>query len=167
MDEFVQLHLPALYNVFIQIPVSIVKLDIFRLILIYIEGGIYLDLDIFVYKNFYDTLSHTVSIQETIESIKPLETIQNALICGAPNNSYIKKCIEVAIKRAEIIMNHTPHKELHPDLVKYIAGPNLMGDVYNNFDDKTQIQWLPNHLYNPELHDFNGEAYCKHLMTGL
>jgi hypothetical protein len=174
MLPFVQEHFPEIYTSFESAKASIVQLDIFRLLLIYKYGGIYIDLDIFIYKNFYEELHKPVAILESVESTKSTEFIQNAMFCAEPENPFIKKCIVQAIRRLQhttmdklYIDNGDGTTRINPDEVKYIGGPNLMGDVYKRYYDQGSVQVLSNVYYNPELFEFNDLQYAKHLMTGI
>lgn len=167
MEAFVKTHFIHLYPIFQSIPVKIIKLDLFRFLVLYTIGGIYLDLDIFVYKNFYDNLDHNVAIQQTVVGLEHDEIIQNALICASPKDPFILECINESIGRIKhLLSNLEVLNASDPNVIKSMAGPYLMSDVYQKYEPKSSVQVLPNTLYNPSTLHFSSEHYCKHLMTG-
>lgn len=174
IDNFVKNNFPEEYDTFFNAQVSIIKIDLFNYMCLYVYGGITIHLDVYVYKNFYNELVKPVVIQETAENCKQTEFIQNAIIASRPKEPFIKKLIDLTIERIKENKNtNLVEKKIDgfdvkdPNIILYISGPKLMTDVYFNYDKKEEIQVLPNNIYNPVIEDFSPQIYCKHLMSGF
>jgi mannosyltransferase OCH1-like enzyme len=170
MLPFVEEFFPEIYEPFKAAPLSILQLDIFRLLLVYKYGGIYIDLDIFVFENFYDEFNKKVAMLESTEYYKDSEFIQNAMFAAEPGNAFIKECYLTAIDRVIKISTEELFIEkdyVRADGVKYATGPTLISDVYTAYENQESVQILSNRRFNPGLFDFYDGQAMKHLMTGV
>lgn len=82
-------HLLSLYD---SLPVKVMKIDLAKLCILYKHGGIYADMDIYCYKNFYSLLKNDLYILESW--VEWGESIQNSLMIANKGNPTIKKCID-------------------------------------------------------------------------
>jgi inositol phosphorylceramide mannosyltransferase catalytic subunit len=70
INHFVRNKFPEYYITYKKFPYKIQKIDFFRYLAIYYYGGVYLDLDIYLYKTLYDISSNG-------KTVFPLEYMQN------------------------------------------------------------------------------------------
>jgi mannosyltransferase OCH1-like enzyme len=92
--------------------------DYARLKILYDEGGIYLDTDMYVLKSFEDFLNYDLVLGKEDDI-----HISAGMIAAAPKNVFIKKCLEKyeTLKEGE-----------------YITIPRILSEVYEN--EKTLLQ---------------------------
>jgi mannosyltransferase OCH1-like enzyme len=137
-------------------------------------GGIYADMDMFCYSNFYDELIKNAYV---VQSLKH-EYIENSLMAGIPNNKFFQRCMKTSKERFNhakrndyvfqgMIKVHNNYRELAKAksfLVFYIAGPNLVSNVYRKFD-KNYVGSLSGWRYNNIDYAYDKEFRTKHMHT--
>lgn len=77
LDNFVSQYYPEFYKSFLNLPHKIMKIDISRLLILHMYGGIYHDMDYFLLKNFYSYISNL--------SKKLIYKKHNFLVAGSRN----------------------------------------------------------------------------------
>ena len=153
LDKFIEAEYPWFLPTFKSYDVNIKRIDMARPFFLYKYGGIYLDLDYVIYKNFYDQLPvNKVSIPES--PYKNNEHIQNAFLCSPPKHLFWLLIIDECYKHVkEHVFNAT--------------GPQLYTQIYYKNPDLINI--LPLEYYNPDITDteaFNRtDIYAKHLLS--
>lgn len=153
LDKFIEAEYPWFLNIFKMYDINIKRIDIVRPFILYKYGGIYLDMDYVVYKNFFDNLSSDkVSTPES--PYKHNEHIQNAFLCSPPKHNFWLLILDECYK----------HKDEH---VFNATGPQLYSQIYFKYPELVHI--LPIDLYNPDISDkesFNNDKiYAKHLLS--
>ena len=154
LDKFIEAEFPWFLNIFKSYDVNIKRIDMARPFFLYKYGGIYLDMDYIVYKNFYDQLvKDKVSIPESPYKFNN-EHIQNAFICSPPQHNFWLLIIDECY-------NH------RNDHVFNATGPQLYTKMYYKYPDLINV--LPLELYNPDIEDNEGfnrkDIYAKHLLS--
>jgi mannosyltransferase OCH1-like enzyme len=172
IDKLVEEKYPEYYEDYKSFTLHILQLDFVRNCILDQYGGIYADMDMYCYENFYDELnSDTVLLGALSED----EIIQNALMCSTPNSYFFKLCMEKAIEKfkltpplQELLQNnpHTPQHIISSNYVKDITGPFLLSEVYNCYENKESIQVLPQKEYNPHIPEYHSMLKTKHMLTG-
>lgn len=141
---------------------SIIKIDFIRFCILYKFGGIYADMDVFCYNNFYKELNNKVNlVQSPAGSTK--EVVSNCLMISEPEHIFFKLCAELAYEK--IIKLTTD--SLTDDEIMSIAGPYLLSDIqlYGNYKiDEVSI--LPFNQYNPHYTSYDESYFTKHMMSG-
>lgn len=127
-------------------PHHIMRVDFARFCILHAYGGIYADLDIYCYKNFYNLLKRDLYIVESWKEWE--EKVQNSLMISSKNNSFWEKCIIFSS------MNYNPNQEFLIDYKNFILhsfGPKLISKILDS-----SVKYLPKELFNPTIeHQFN------------
>lgn len=138
-------------------PHYIMKVDFARFCMLHKFGGIYTDMDIFCYKNFYDILTENICIVESWTEWG--EIIQNSLMISTPNNNFWIDCMK---KSKEFYEDNIELFNLHEklsyesfiELCFRSSGPKLISSLFEDY--KNNIQILSKEMFNPIVeHQFN------------
>jgi len=153
LDKFIESDFPWFLDIFKSYDVNIKRIDMIRPFFLYKYGGIYLDMDYVVYKNFINNLpDDKVSIPES--PYKDNEYIQNAFLCSPPKHNFWLLIIDECYN----------HRNEH---VFNASGPQLYTKTYYKYPELVNI--LPVDLYNPHIDEkdaFNRtNIYAKHLLS--
>jgi mannosyltransferase OCH1-like enzyme len=160
---------PQFLNYYDSFPYKIIKIDFSRFCILHKYGGIYADMDIYCYKNFYNLLSgKNIYLIESWPEWN--EKVQNSLMVSVPNqNFWIKCCVE----SIQLIESRTvTRNELDNDLEQrknYIlesCGPKLLSNL---IDESVGV--LPKELFNPKIknqfnwanYEYEGQAHLNAL----
>lgn len=154
LDKFIEKEYPWFLPIFNAYDVNIKRIDMVRPFFLYKYGGIYLDMDYVVYKNFYNELPpDKISSPESPYKFNR-EHIQNAFLCSPEKHNFWLLIIDECYK----------HKDEH---VFNATGPQLYTQMYYKFPDLVNV--LPLELYNPDIKDDEGfnrtDIYAKHLLS--
>jgi len=158
INKFVKKEYTFLYKVFNECPIHIIKLDMVRYMILYKYGGIYADMDIFCYKNFYDKLNKkTILVQAQTSD----EIVQNSLMISSKKNIFFKNILNKSFNKLKKLKNKISFED---NIIKNTAGPYLLSSFIKN---KTKdIQILSNKEYNINPKDYHEKAITKHMLTG-
>ena len=160
IDEFVKEKYPQYYSLYQSFPVNICRWDLSRLLILHHFGGIYADMDVLCFENFYDDLLQDhVNIVESSGSHFPSwqETVQNSLMASAVRCNF---WIDVVDEIRDIMRNEQYSHELRDDpnflngwIVKATTGPIMLTKFLENkhkhMSFKENIYVLPNVDFNP------------------
>lgn len=174
IHSLIEKYYPQYFELYCSFPVHILKIDFSRFCILDHMGGIYADMDMFCYANFYDELTKNAYV---VQSLKD-EYIENSLMAGIPNNKFFQQCMKTSkerfnhAKRNDYVFQgmidvHNNYRELHKVksfLVFYIAGTNLVTNVYRKFD-KTYVGSLSGWRYNNLDYAYDKEFRTKHMHT--
>lgn len=138
----------------------IVRIDIVRYMFMYEYGGIYVDMDMYCYDNFYNKISNELYL---VESLARDEIVTNCIIIAKPKHIFFRKCLTEIFNR----LNNLEYVYPNPDYkVKYLAGPYLLSDMYRYESQYYGIDILSaNQFIDSE--NKNITSYTKHLLTGI
>lgn len=175
IDELVRNQFPELFDMYIDLPIHILKIDFVRFLILYVHGGIYADMDMYCYKNFHDELTKDCYLVGS----RMDEFVQNSLMASVPKSKFIKFCIDECVKRIKtydmvdvttpkVGVNPCDNEDLPFDTIKIreIAGPLFLGDTYNAYPNKDEVGILDWKKYNPWIQEYNDELRTKHMYTG-
>ena len=179
-DKFVEKEFPEYLDFYNYLPLRIMKLDISRLLILYKFGGIYHDMDVFCYKNFYSYFLNHPSRFYIAESNKlTIEYVSNCLMASIPNNDLLLKFVEFSIKMFKACLEVDPNFILKlkndPDPeVLYLTGPiliqNTLGLFCKNFKyyKNNKIDWYEkNNIGILPVNKFDSNVYTKHLGSNV
>ena len=130
--------------------VHIKRIDMVRPFILYTYGGVFADMDIEVYKDFFDQLSpDKVSIVES--PYKGNEEISNCLMASPPKHNFwlliIDRCYQYRDKYTLLA-----------------TGPQLISEIYR--ENSQIVHVLPDILFNPApWFAENKDIYTKHFNT--
>jgi mannosyltransferase OCH1-like enzyme len=134
IEAFVKKHFPQYYAMWRAYPRHIMRVDLVRYMILYKYGGIYVDMDYEVFRDFYKDLPQDkVSISES--PYKENENLQNALMCSPPQHPFWLIVLEEAVKRR------------HINLVLYATGPQLIDAAVAKAPEYVNV--LPYKQFNP------------------
>tara|TARA_B100000900_G_scaffold414529_1_gene441419 strand:- start:806 stop:1540 length:735 start_codon:yes stop_codon:yes gene_type:complete len=127
-DDFMKENFPDIYEIYHNLPVSVMKADLWRYCVIYHYGGIYADMDTIFIGNDLDSL-----FQKETNLILTPEYPHDVNLCqwvfGAPKGSpLLKSVIDESIKR---IKNCDDFKYEH--MVHTLTGPSVFTDGIENY----------------------------------
>jgi len=177
IDVLVKLHYPKYWEMYDQFPAHIMKIDFVRFCFLHKFGGIYADMDVYCYKNFYDELSNDVYL---LENPMGNDSIENSMMVSEVGHPFWIECMDLALERFEYIKSKDPNyldnvkiastdKEfgrlLRPYLVFFITGTNLISTAFRK--TKLDISTLPGIYYNNNDASYHPEYRTKHIHTGL
>jgi mannosyltransferase OCH1-like enzyme len=160
------------YNHYSNFAYDIYKYDFARLCVLYEYGGIYTDMDVFCYKNFYTLLQKECCIVGDVKD----RSLSNFLICSTPKHKFLDACIKT------ILLNSNTRKKNNKIAFKddknnksdfvlntiNLTGPGLITNVYrSNFYSEyiNTIEILNNSLYDGDILNVCDDQITLHLYT--
>ena len=176
INNLVKLNFPEFYDTYSKMKEHIMKIDFAKAVMVYVYGGMYVDMDFYCIENFHNDLNNEVALSlSPYYSAKYREKIQNALFACTTKHPFMLAYIQ------DMIVNiKTKDSKLfdHPGAyVMYTTGPNALGLSYLRHQQyKDNIQLLPYEIYNPHLNEcrkyIEGESTtyrpkCIHLLSGI
>ncbi len=171
-SEFVKEQFPQYYDNWTNISLDIIKIDIVRMMILYKYGGIYLDLDVYCYKNFYNELCDDICLVGTFAERSYRDNCENFLMAGIPGHEFWLKSVELAFSRYKeftpkdlSIGDGIPFLNINSDAVNYISGNINVTDLYMRMKNSFQIHLLPYEYYNPNYLSYDECFRTKHMST--
>lgn len=124
------------------------RVDFSRFCMLHKYGGIYSDMDIFCYKNFYNMLNEDLYIVESW--LEWGETLNNSLMVSSKGNDFWIDCMNTSLKFYEDNLNFfLNHNKIYFNDLCISLGPNLFEKV----NSKSKIFKLTKELFNPTIPD--------------
>lgn len=186
LDNLVKQDYPEYWDFYENLPLHIIKIDFARFLILQKFGGIYVDMDMYCYENFYNNLNKNFCI---IGSSLENEIVQNSLMISNPQNNFcvfcIKKIIQNFVMCSSEIKNvnssnifTTNISEIISNYVKTTSGPDIISIIYEEYLEKDSIQILSDKKYNPDIpknttthieqwfDDWNDKPKTIHMLTG-
>jgi len=170
ITQFVKDHYPDYYQLFLDFPVHIIRCDFIRFCLLHHFGGVYVDMDMYCYKNFYDELTNPVMI---VEAPYGEEFLESSLMVSEPNHQFWIDCMEASKKQfySDVIKREIkiPFNDNLPTqyIIQSVAGPALICKVWREWLNKNDIKTLPGVLYNNHGMSYHPNFRTRHMMTGM
>ena len=166
--EIIDTYYPQYSEVFRKFPYKIMRLNFVRFALLHQFGGIYTDMDIFCYKNFYDNLSdNNLFILENFlsETVLPEIPIEICMMASSKNNTYFLDCMQNSIEQYYRLKHLFDRSSVDDEwLCMQITDSPLLiqsRDIHNPM----QISLLPYHLYNNRASSYDSIFYTKHMRS--
>ena len=164
-EQLVKIHYPQYYDLYMSFPFHINRIDFARFCILHKFGGVYADMDMFCYKNFFNELTEECYLAG---SLMQGETVQNSLMASIPNHEFFVECMNkskelfdsgtIAYDKSNIVTRESN------DYVLKVTGPRLLSEVYAATRNKVSV--LPAELYNPNYLTYNSDIRSKHMLTG-
>jgi hypothetical protein len=175
IDSFIKNEYPQYWKTYKNLPLHTQKIDFARIAIIHKYGGIYSDMDVYCYKNFYeDLVGKDCCLVECSDYDgtydKDNEIVVNFLIASKPKNIFFKDLLEKTI----ISINSYDKKTLK-DILSDNKKRNhyvienciiMMSKLYKNYD-KRLIHILPKYNYNCSIFLFHKNKKIQHMFTGM
>lgn len=158
IDNLIQNSYPEYWNLYQSFACHIIKIDFSRHAILHMHGGIYADMDLFCYKNFYDELdSDTVML----EALAIDEILQNSMMASNKDNGFMLYCMDECVRNfyqydERLGINH---------YVKDICGPYHTSRCYKRYPRPIKV--LEGAKFNPPLDKYDESFVTKHMLTGL
>jgi mannosyltransferase OCH1-like enzyme len=130
-------------------PHHIMRVDFARFCILHSYGGIYADLDIYCYKNFYDLLKRDLYILESWSEWG--EKVQNSLMASSQNQEFWEKCMFYSGVR--FLLNQ---KNNYKEYILASCGPKLMSKILDS-----SVKFLPKEMFNPIVENQFNQGYEK------
>jgi mannosyltransferase OCH1-like enzyme len=174
---------PEYLEIYNSFQYNIIRIDFAKFCILYQYGGIYADMDMFCYKNFYNHLVDDLYIVESWENWG--EKAQNSLMASNQNNNFWIKCIRSCIE-TYILEKESSYYYIN-DYILNICGPKLISKLINekvnllpkeNFNPmiKNQFSWSLENYYSQiyfntltefnKLNKINDNVITRHYLTG-
>ena len=170
IDSLVKNHFNQFWSTYSSFPVHIMRIDFARFCLLYKYGGIYADMDVFCYKNFYTELDSRVHIVEAPYGDIFLE---NCLMVSEKDHNFWIDCMSLSQKIYNEEIAHRKFKVPFNDnkntqrLITSATGPFLASQVWYNWRNSKDLKSLPGITYNNHGLSYLPNYRTKHLMTGM
>jgi len=172
LSNFVKDYYPMYFCFFENLPSKIMKIDLAKYFILHQYGGIYVDMDIFCYKNFYHNLTENFHV---VENLNDEEKVSNCLMASEEKNQFFMKCVENSKFLIDKLTednffekyNWKKYSHIFTDSVLNCTGPHLLSKTF--FDDSSynQTNILSSKYYTNKFHYYGEELYTKHISTLL
>ena len=169
IENFIIKNFPKKYQCFKNIPFHIIKIDLFRYALLYVYGGIYLDMDMYCYKNFFNDLNSDINLIESdcLDEFQKKEVVQNSLMASTKNKNFFLKCFLKGLKRYKGIKFKENIHDNHYN-IKYTSGPLLLKDMFLKYKKFEKINLLSLKYFNTtNNYYYNPEHKVRHMASGM
>lgn len=178
IDQMVHDHYPQYYPMFRDLPLQIMRVDFSRLCMLHLHGGIYADLDMFCYRNFFDELD--ACAVHVVEDPTGLYILENSLMIAPPGHDFIQDCMDLCLERYRYLCTNHPwwqstvkaslrydDLEVRPrhHFVFWLTGSDVLALMYRR--NPGRIKTLTGRLFNNVASIYDPELRTRHLHTGL
>ena len=165
IELLVKTYYSPFYETYKQFPFQINRVDFARFCILHRYGGVYADMDMYCYQNFFNELTEECYITG---SLMHGETVQNSLMASVINHEFFAECMfkckelfdsgNVVYDKSNITCRESN------EYVLEVTGPRLLSKVFAATKHKVSI--LPAELYNPNYLSYNSDIRTKHMLTG-
>lgn len=154
------------YNIYINLPLPVMKADLWRYCVIYINGGIYADTDTICLSN------PNLFINNSLLTIAPENNLHLCqwTFSAPPKSSILKTIIDLCIERLTENIDYSNYNFIH-----HLTGPGLFTDGiekylndnnYNTYDNKNLYSIYSYPFMKVYTHNIFHTKLIKHLFTG-
>lgn len=155
---------PQYKDVYFNLPAHILQIDFARYCLLYEHGGIYADLDIYLYRPFEHKLTSNFAVIESVLSENDKESVQNSLMYCEKGNPLMKELLDMSYERLRNMSgDFLQGKRKNANETLYLTGPVLLSDFYRSHTD--EIKLLKAKKFNNLFGSYSDKFYTKHLNT--
>lgn len=166
IEHFIKDNYPQYLTFCFSFPRHIMVIDFFRLCIMHKLGGIYSDMDVYCYKNFYDDLQDDLYVVGEQNG-----ALSNHLMVSEPNNQYWIDCMEQSIQTYNQMTEEDKREfqirdsEKIVKLILNITGPGLLTKTASL--NKSNVNSLPWQIYNNNHLSYRPDYITKHMLTGI
>jgi mannosyltransferase OCH1-like enzyme len=161
IDLFVKNNFSEYWELYKSFPYHIMRIDFARFCILYKYGGIYADMDMYCYNNFYDDLNKSCCL---VGSLSKNEIVQNSLMVSTPKNNFLIKCMEKS--KEKFVLRDLEIGLERCSYVSETTGAVLLSICYCSYDQNS-IQILPSFEYNRGTAIYDKNLKTRHMFTGL
>lgn len=133
------------YNMYCSLPLGVMRADFWRVAVVYINGGIYSDVDVFCRKNIDDLLKNESIV--LLQEINTDSNVSNFFFAAEPKHPFLKEVIDVMCDRYKIAF------DVNSDMLVQNFGMDPLQQIFN----KTDYKLLPINTHT---------EYISHLCAG-
>ena len=143
LKNLVQNNYPEFLELYDNFPHHIIRIDFARFCILHSYGGIYTDMDIFCYKNFYPTLENNLYIVESWEEWG--EKVQNSLMISFKNHIFWEKCMQYCVEQHKNFTSSDFQNDCD-NCILNICGPKFLSKILDS-----TVSILPKQFFNPKI----------------
>lgn len=177
IDDLIKTHYPEHYGMYREFPLSIMRIDFARFCILHHYGGIYADLDMYCYQDFYPEIQHAAAV--VVENPHGNDPIENSLMASEPSHNFWHQCMELSKQRYFYVKHRYPNrfndiktisnnerlgKLMRPYMVFYITGTNLVSTVFRA--NIHGVATFAGHVYNNLSESYDPAFRTKHMHSG-
>jgi mannosyltransferase OCH1-like enzyme len=163
IDNFIKETFPERFDFYQSLPLHIMKLDYVRYALLYEYGGIYADMDVYFYEDFYENLKSSICLLEPMTFLPDTnQVIMQCLMASSAKNSFWLSCMNECEKKTFV-----PENVVYSEQVMKNTGPGFLYEMYLKYHQLHEIQLLPSKYYHPSPVDYYEGMKTKHMKTQI
>lgn len=169
IDTLVRNFYPDYWQLYQDLPTHINRIDFARFCILHKYGGIYADMDVYCYKNFYDEINAELQI---VEAPYGVEFLENALMVSIPNHQFWIDCMDLSKKQFyEVVSKKNIDLQFFNNIATQhilttLSGPNLVCRTWRKWVNRG-VKTLPGILYNNHGMSYHPEYRTRHMLTGM
>lgn len=161
LRKLVKDHLPEFLELYDRFPCHMMQIDFSKFAILYHVGGVYVDLDVFCYKNFHAELKDDLYFLEAGYGDYPIE---NAILCSSKKNKHIYNIMLEIQKRFKYKELKFPLTHDDNEYILNTTGPHMLSEYYIQNSKISKLSCLE---YNNHGLSYNKKFKTKHLLTGV
>jgi len=151
IDLFLNKYYPELIDIYQSFPYDVQRLDAIRYLILYKMGGLYVDMD-------YECTESICPVLLDVQCAMGLEPkgnairrrmpyiVGNAFMATIPGHPFFKEIVNT------VFYNKDEHFYLNKSILE-TTGPYMTTKVYNNSEDKENVDLIPAEFVTPLTHD--------------
>jgi hypothetical protein len=170
IDELVRGEYPQYWQLYQDFPAHIMRIDFARFCILHHHGGIYADMDVYCYQNFYSEIHQSFMVVEAPYGDVFLE---NALMASIPAHELWLECMQLSHHIFRERVSHHPiqvpfnHSKKDQLIMTMACGPHLVAKIVRQHIDDPDVGTFPALTYNNHGLSYDPAFRTKHVMTGL
>lgn len=149
MSVFVSVNYPEHHHKFSSLPKKIMRVDVFRYLLMHEEGGIYCDCD-YLFLRPFSFLDEECLLMEEFTNTKEFRgtNISNCIFASPPKFRF---WMDMAEESMNLVHDFTSrNNDITPLDVLRLTGPLFVDSFYRNYPTKTGIKVLESKYFNSD-----------------
>lgn len=168
IEQLIETHYPQYLSVFRAFPYDVMRWNFSRFILLYHYGGIYADMDVFCYQNFYNQLKDNDLflienvLSETVTGSFPFEI---CLMASNQSHPYFLDCMNNSQEQFYILRHLFDKPSVDDEWLCMQITDSPMLIQSRNIHNPDQISLLPYHQYNNRAASYDPKFYTKHMRS--
>lgn len=140
-DQFVQTYFPDFWSTYAHLKYPVQKADTMRYMWLYVNGGVYMDMDYVVNKPL-DPLFQDIDADIYLAQSSNGYSLSNSFMASKPRNQFWLKCLD-QIKHHQPAWYNTKHFYILTS-----TGPLMLQRVFNQWK-RANVALIPTDLINP------------------
>lgn len=173
IDNLVCDYYPQYKNLYNLLPSHIMKIDFARLCILHKFGGIYGDMDYFVYKNFYHTLTADVGFVENTLLEYTSAEVENCLMYSKPGNQFLielmkySKACFLHFRNDFLKIDNNLRSDKNSKIINNTTGSGMVSEAVKQLKNYFNIQQLSCEVFNNRPMSYD-QSFCgKHIHSSI